>query len=216
MMGNPDSVKELNYDEGPVHLVTVKPFWLGKYEVTQEQWEAVMDSNPSYFKGDDLPMDAVSWDDCQEFIKRLNGLASNGGFRLPSEAEWEYTCRAGSDTRFCYGDDADYSELGNYAWYASNSAEKTRAVGGKQANAWGLYDMHGNVEEWCQDWYHDSYRGAPTDGSPWESPAGEFHVSRGGHWYSLGLTCRSAYRMSWAPEDIGCGTRGFRCARTVQ
>jgi formylglycine-generating enzyme required for sulfatase activity len=155
-------------DEKPVHKVKINnPFYLGIYPVTQREWKAVMDDNPSYFKGDDMPVEQVSWDDVQEFIKKLNEKEGTDRYRLPSEAEWEYACRVGTTSRYSFGDDE--SKLGDYAWYDDNSGDKTHPVGQKKPNSWGLYDMHGNVWEWVQDKWHDSYGGAPTDGSAWES-----------------------------------------------
>jgi len=200
-------------DEKPVHKVTIaKPLYMGKYEVTQEQWQAVMGSNPSELKGPKNPVERVSWNDCQEFLKKINERFPAMGFRLPTEAEWEYACRAGSATEYCFGDDE--AGLGDYAWHGRNSGLETHPVGEKKPNAWGLYDMHGNVAEWCQDWYHDSYNGAPTDGSAWESPAGSTRVSRGGTWGNGAYYCRSARRSYDAPDDRVRQLLGFRFVRT--
>jgi formylglycine-generating enzyme required for sulfatase activity len=176
-------------NEKPVHQVTIsQAFYMGKYEVTQAQWQSVMGSNPSYFKDcPNCPVEQVSWDDAQNFINKLN--ASNDGFRyrLPTEAEWEYACRAGTT--------GDYAgNLSEMAWYKENS-EKTHAVGGKQPNAWGL--AHGNVWEWCQEWYHETYYGAPTDGSAWLSGGEQkYRVVRGGSWRYDADFSRSAYRSA--------------------
>ena len=159
-----------------------KPFYLGKYLVTQEQWEAVMGNNPSHFKGPKNPVEQVSWDDCQQFLEQAQreGRPRGGKFQLPTEAQWEYACRAGSTTRYCFGDDE--SELGEYAWYDANSGSKTHPVGEKKPNAWGLYDMHGNVWEWCQDWYDGGYyANSPTD-DPTGPATGSDRVFRGGGW----------------------------------
>ena len=141
-------------DNETAHKVRItKPFYLGKYEVTQEQWKAVMGSNPSHFNGPKNPVEQVSWDDCQQFLVKLNTKSSGPGskFVLPTEAQWEYACGAGSTSKFCFGDDE--KQLGEYAWYDANSGDKTHPVGEKKPNAFGLHDMHGNVGEWCQDWY---------------------------------------------------------------
>ena len=202
LMGSPDSDKNAQGDEKPQHRVRItKPFYLGKYVVTQEQWEAVMGSNPSQFKGPKNPVDSVSWDDCQQFLDKLNAKSGPGGakFQLPTEAQWEYACRAGSTTRYCFGDEE--SGLGEYAWYGANSHEKTHPVGEKKPNAWGLYDMHGNVDEWCAEW-HDGgyYAGSPTD-DPTGPTTGSGRVRRGGGRSSPAGFCRSAYRLWHSPED---------------
>ena len=197
-------------NEKPVHKVTItKPFYLGKYEVTQEQWEAVMGNNPSRFKGPKNPVESISWDNCQQFLVKLNAKSGGQGgkFVLPTEAQWEYACRAGSTGKFCFGDDE--KQLGEYAWYAVNSEHKTHPVGGKRPNTFGLHDMHGNVWEWCQDWY-GAY-GAKAVDDPSGPTRGSFRVFRGGSWLSGGRFCRSAYRR------IGRGYRhgrlGLRVAR---
>ncbi len=166
----------------PVHRVKISlAFYMGKYEVTQKQWNVVMRKNPSYFKGDNLPVEEVSWKDVQEFITKLNQREATYKYRLPTEAEWEYAARAGTTTSFSFGDDE--SKIGDYAWFDANSGGTTHEVGQKKPNPWGLYDMHGNVWEWIEDIYYDSYDGAPTDGSAWEREGweGEYHhVIRGG------------------------------------
>ncbi len=198
--------------ESPQHEVTfANSFKLGKYKVTQEQWQAVMGDNPSFFSGVPArPVDTVSWNDAQAFITALNALG-HGVFRLPSEAEWEYACRADTDTRFFWGDDLQFKKVGTYSWYILNSASVTHAVGQKTANPWGLYDMTGDVWEWCQDWWHDDYTGAPTDGSAWESPVGSSRVGRGGAWNGFSELCRSAYRSYDFPQN-SADTIGFRLA----
>jgi formylglycine-generating enzyme required for sulfatase activity len=177
--------------EKPVHQVTIsRAFYMGKYEVTQAQWQAVMGNNPSYFKDcANCPVERVSWDDTQEFIQRVNGMNDGYSYRLPTEAEWEYACRAGTT--------GDYAgNPGEMAWYSENSGSKTHDVGTKQPNAFGLYDMHGNVWEWCQDWYHVDYNGAPSDGSAWLSGGEQgYWVLRGGSYYVDATGLRSAVRF---------------------
>ena len=210
LMGSPDSDKDAEPQERPQHRVRItKPFYLGKYLVTQEQWEAVMGNNPSYFKGPKNPVEDVSWDDCQQFLDKLNKRQGNpaGKFVLPTEAKWEYACRAGSKTRYCFGDDA--SMLDEYAWYEKNSDDKTHPVGEKKPSAWGLYDMHGNVWEWCQDWYDRGYYAkSPTD-DPMGPATGSDRVARGGSGGGPAGSCRSAIRDGGLPGH-GDHDLGFR------
>ncbi|WP_321416946.1 formylglycine-generating enzyme family protein [uncultured Methanomethylovorans sp.] len=195
-------------DTGLAHEVTIEnAYYLGKYEVTQEQWISIMGDNPSHIKGDNNPVESVSWNDVQEFVKRLNAKEGTDKYRLPSEAEWEYACRAGTTTRYSFGD-AD-SKLGEYAWYLDNSESTTHPVGQKKPNPWGLYDMYGNVWEWVQDRWHDSYESATTDGSAWEDGSSSFRVLRGGCWSVNAGYCQSAYRNSDDPDYFHNGL-GFR------
>jgi len=187
-------------DEKPVRKVKINnPFYLGTYPVTQAEWKAVMGFNPSDFEGDNLPVETVSWGKVQEFIKKLNVEEGTDKYRLPSEAEWEYACRAGTTTRYSFGDSE--SKLGEFAWYFKDPGEKTHPVGQKEPNSWGLHDMHGNVGEWVQDKWHDSYDGAPTDGSAWESGDGADRVIRGGGWFDAAGRCRSAVRYHNVPRS---------------
>jgi len=198
--------RKLYKDDYPLHRVKIsEPLYIGKYEVTQEQWKAVMGNNPSGFKGDNLPVEQVSWDDVQEFCRK-----ADDGLRLPSEAEWEYACRAGSTTKWCFGDNED--TLDEYAWYYENSGKKTHEAGTRKPNAWGLYDMHGNVWEWCEDVWHESYDGAdrPDDGSAWTSGGEQSRrVGRGCSWGDGARVTRSAYRIGGEPDDRG-NRLGFR------
>ncbi|MBK7000404.1 MAG: SUMF1/EgtB/PvdO family nonheme iron enzyme [Rhodoferax sp.] len=197
-------------DEKPVHRVSVRAFELGATEVTQGQWRAVMGSNPSNFKdcGNDCPVEMVSWDDVQEFIKKLNQKTGKQ-YRLPSEAEWEYACRAGGRHQYCGSDDLDA-----VAWYSNNSGNKTQPVGKKQANAWGLYDMTGNVWEWVQDCWNESYSGAPTDGSAWMSGNCGLRAVRGGSWSNLPRNARAANRY-WDVTANRDNSFGLRLARML-
>jgi len=194
--------------ESPGHKVTItKPIYLGKYEVTQEQWERVMGSNPSTFKGAKNPVETVSWEDCQNFLAKLKEKVPAQSFRLPTEAEWEYACRAGSTTDYSFGDSG--SGLGEYAWYGSNSGSKTHPVGEKKPNAWGLFDMHGNVWEWCADWYGPYTADNQTD--PVGPSSGSGRVLRGGSWCCVPSFLRSSYRGLFGP-GIRRGCVGLRCA----
>lgn len=167
----------VNYD-GPVHHVRISnAFYIGKYEVTQKQWREVMGNNPSMFKGNYLPVENISWYDAQEFIKKLNEIEGTNKYRLPSEAEWEYVARAGTSTKYFFGEDE--SQINDYAWYDDGSGVKTHLVGLKKPNPWGLYDIYGNVFEWVQDNGHNDYNGAPVDGSAWEREDSTSRVFRG-------------------------------------
>jgi len=198
-------------DEKPVHEVTLDGFWLSKYQVTQAQYEAIMGKNPARFKGPNKPVECVSWNDAKEYCRRLSE-ETGGRFVLPSETQWEFACRGGSELEYCFGDKEE--ELEDYAWYGNNSNDETHSVGLRKPNAWGLYDMHGNVWEWCEDDWHDNYEKAPGDGKPWvDEPRGNRRVLRGGSWYYFSFFCRSAYRFNNAP-DITNFNFGFRLART--
>jgi formylglycine-generating enzyme required for sulfatase activity len=196
-------------DEKPAHKVQItRDFELGKYEVTQAQWKSIMGSDPGKFKGDDLPVETVSWEDAQQFIQKLNSRSSKYIYRLPTEAEWEYACRAGSE--------GDYSgDLGSMAWYGENAGGNTHPVGQKQANAWGLHDMHGNVYEWCQDWYGDKYYASSSSADPKGPDTGSARVLRGGSWNFDAAFCRSAFRHWFTPGNR-YGSLGFRLLRTTR
>ena len=214
-MGAPASEPLTNNGLRPVHQVTIgQPFYLGKYEVTQAQWRAVMGNNPSHFSNcDTCPVEQVSWYDVQDFIERLNAQEGVTTYRLPSEAEWEYAARAGTQTAYSFGDTAD--RLGQYAWYSENSGDKTHPVGGKRPNMFGLYDVHGNVWEWVQDCWHDDYIGAPTDGSAWVTggDCGLRMMRSGGyiHTWSWVRSARRVANHAGAPDF----TVGFRLARSL-
>lgn len=176
-------------DEQPRHEVSLMPFQIGRYEVTQQQWQSVMGSNPSYFDGcADCPVDSVSWDEIQQFIQKLNRLTGRK-FRLPSEAEWEYACRAGGQERYC-GD----SDKAQVVWYSQNSDGRSQRVGYLTPNAFGLYDMSGNIYEWVADCWHSGYVGAPSDGRAWTSGACQRRVLRGGAWYYSPAYATATYR----------------------
>lgn len=198
--------------EKPVHTVRIsQPFYLGKTEVTQGQWQAVIGSNTSSFTGDaNLPVESVSWEDVQEFLRRLEAREPGAGYRLPTEAEWEYAARAGSTTAYSFGDDT--RQLGAYAWYADNAGGRTHPVGQKQPNAWGLYDMHGNVMERVQDWYGPYAAGAVVD--PSGPASGAIRVNRGGSWLLPDMLCQSAFRYFLASGDRDPGL-GLRLLRPV-
>jgi formylglycine-generating enzyme required for sulfatase activity len=225
MMGAPETEAGRHPDEGPPHRVDVSPFWMGRFEITQKQWVAVMGrflTEPG-FRGDELPVEKVSWDDAQEFLRALNRklrLHNKGRqyqYRLPSEAEWEYAARAGTTTPFAFGATIT-SQVVNYnSFYPYASAPRvareleTIEVGSLgAANAFGLFDMHGNVWEWCEDVYHNDYNGAPTDGSAWLNGGDQRdRTMRGGSWNNDGSNCRSSKR-AWNELSVRSKNVGFR------
>jgi formylglycine-generating enzyme required for sulfatase activity len=193
--------------EKPVHQATISSFNIGKYEVTQAQWKAIMDHNPSYFKGDNLPVEQVRWNDIQEFIRRLNAKTGKK-YRLPTEAEWEYAARGGNKSGgYKYSGSNDIDTV---AWYYdSNSKKTTHAVGTKQANELGIYDMSGNVFEWCSDWYSTYSTAAQRDPKGPKASKVSGHVYRGGGWYGSASNCRVTYRGINSPGS-GYHGLGFR------
>ena len=197
--------------ETPAHQVAVGSFEMSQYEVTQEVWAAVMGENPSYFDNrPQCPVERVSWGDVQAFLQKLN--AGSGRYRLPSEAEWEYAARGGQESRgYKY---AGSNSPGAVGWYGENSGERTHPVGQKQANELGLYDLSGNVYEWVQDCWNESYVGAPSDGRAWESGQCSGRVLRGGSWYFSPRFLRSASRY-WDTADNRNFIIGFRLARSL-
>ena len=228
IMGSPESEEGRNSDESPQHQVTVPSFFMGKYPVTQKQWRLVaalpkvkidLESDPSNFKGDNLPVEFVSWNHAQEFCARLS-LKTNQTYRLPSEAEWEYACRGGTTTPFYFGETIS-TELanyhGNYTYGGGAKGEyrgKTTEVGKFPANPCGLYDMCGNVWEWCQDEWHGNYINAPTDGSAWSNGSNNYMSLRGGSWLNGPRSCRSAYRYD-VNRDYLLSNVGFRVVCVV-
>lgn len=234
-MGSPETERSRGNNEGPVHTVNIGyDFFMGKYEVTQGQWQAVMGTNPGGYAWDygsdsDYPAYNVSWEDAQAFITAVNTHILETGqgpvtLRLPSESEWEYACRAGTQTRFHFGDSLDVGDLceddgvrSRHMWYCGNSAGYGEPgwgcapVGGKLPNLFGLHDMHGNLYEWCEDWCHEDYTSAPVDGSAWLSPSASSRIIRGGYWDYNAENCRSAYRGCYGPS-IRLYYIGFRLA----
>ena len=216
-MGSPTS-EEGRYDDETQHKVTLtKGFWMLETEVTQKQWKAVMGNNPSSFKGDDLPVECVSWNDCQEFCKKCTQLGLS--VQLPTESQWEYACRAGSTTAYFWGNALNGDKAncdGNYPCGTEITGKyigKTTPVGSYQPNAWGLYDMHGNVWEWCQDWYAKDYPSeSVTD--PTGPSSGSDRVDRGGCWSHDARRCRSAIRGYCGPGYRGI-VLGFRLVRSI-
>ncbi len=204
MMGSPEGE---GYDrEKPQHEVTVKPFFIGKYPITQTQYQQVMSHNPSRFKGDERPVERVSWEDAVEFCQRLSKQMGKE-YRLPSEAEWEYACRAGTTTAYHFGESIT-EQLANYRTH------ETVPVGQFPPNAFSLYDMHGNVWEWCQDDWHNNYKGAPTDGRAWLSRNSSIKAIRGGSWNNYPRGCRSAIRYV-KTRDYRSINLGFRAVHVL-
>lgn len=203
VMGSGDG----DIDERPPHKVCLKGFYLGRYEVTQAQYQEITGKDPSFYKGPNLPVEQVSWDEAKSFVGALANR-SNERIRLPSEAEWEYACRGGEQSELCGRGSAD-----DLAWYRPNSGMTTHSVGQKRANAWGLHDMSGNVWEWVEDCYN-SYQGAPTDGSASITGDCSRRVTRGGSWSNSPALVRSATRFRGEPSTRGI-VLGFRVARTL-
>ncbi len=232
VMGSPEREAERYEDESPQHSVKVSPFFMGRYPVTQAQWRVVagwepvertLNADPAYYKGNNRPVEQVSWEDAREFCARLNREAKLLGrweYGLPSEAEWEYACRAGTTTAFNFGEMIS-PEVANYDWREAYNRvqfekqkdfEGTTPIGSFPANQFGLYDMHGNVWEWCEDQWHDRYEGAPTDGSSWLDRNAESQserVFRGGSWFYAPRYCRSAYRL-YGSAGFDFSSYGFR------
>ena len=217
-MGATNNKDQFSTNEGPQHLVTIeRAFQMGAVQITQGAWETLMGSSPSVFRSNsNLPAEQVSWDDiCSPdgFLERLNALTEGvrppgTTFRLPSEAEWEYACRAGSTTTYSFGDDPE--AMADYGWFEDNGDNHTHPVGQKKPNAWGLYDLHGNVWEWCADGYHYDYQKAPKDGSAWTKDCDQSGcVIRGGSWDDGPGNARSACR-DWYGTSSRYGTIGFR------
>lgn len=197
--------------EQPARPVRVAPFYVGRYEVTQAQWMAVMDANPSSFKDPRRPVDQITWEQAQEFVGRVNKLEGSNKYRLPSEAEWEYAARAGATTAFPLGDEP--AGLEDFAWFGQQGGVGTRPVGQRRPNAFGLYDMLGNVWEWVQDCWNPDYAGVPQDARPHLNGDCSVRVLRGGGWSSEAAYVRFAVRGTYAP-DLNDVTNGFRLARS--
>ncbi|MDP4206328.1 MAG: formylglycine-generating enzyme family protein [Bacteroidota bacterium] len=207
MMGS----NEGDNDEKPVHSVTVSDFYMGKTEVAQSLWKAVMGNDPSAFKGDDLPVESVSWNDVLEFIRKLNQLTGKD-YRLPTEAEWEYAAGGGARRSDKESSDTE-SNLKDFAWYGANSDNMTHPIGTKNPNVLGLHDIFGNVWEWCNDWYGDY--DSSTQINPLGPASGSFRVCRGGGWYYNEQYCRASFRFSRIPDFRGTGL-GFRLVLSVE
>jgi formylglycine-generating enzyme required for sulfatase activity len=216
LMGSPTNENDRSIEEGPQTQVTLTyGYWMGKYEITQIEYQAVVGDNPSDFIGDaSRPVETVTWFDATNYCAQLTGRERLAGrlpagyvYRLPTEAEWEYAARAGTTTRFSYGDDPGYTNLANYTWYVADSGSQTHPAGQKQPNPWGPYDMYGNVREWCLDWY-GTYPGG-TVINPMGPSSGLYRVIRGGYYRNVGGFCRAASRINGSGAELFNGF-GFR------
>jgi len=215
LMGTPDTARSGPNDSGndkekPARTLQMKSFSLGKYEVTQAEWVAIMGNNPSENEGTDLPVDHVSWEMAQSFVEKLSQVTGKK-YRLPSEAEWEYAARAGTSKEYYDSDEMD--SLYAYAWFNVNSGKEVHKVGEKKPNHFGLYDMYGNVWEWTQDCWNPSYQGAPQTQAAWEEGDCEYRVNRGGSWSNVSRMLRSAFRSRFAPT-LTSTYFGLRVARS--
>ncbi|MCY2938705.1 MAG: formylglycine-generating enzyme family protein [Planctomycetota bacterium] len=220
LIGSPETEKARGEDETRHEVTLTQPFLIGKYPVTQAQWRAVMGSNPSYFQGGNLPVEMVSWNDAQSFCVKVHEKTGHT-VCLPTDAQWEYSCRAGTSTPFHFGQELNGTQAncdGNYPYGTTQKGPylgKTSPVGSYPANAWGLYDMHGNVWEWCQDWYSNYPKQSVTD--PRGPEVGSICVIRGRSWYYEAAYCRSAsrnglvpsYRFSWSGFRLALGSSGI-------
>lgn len=210
-MGSDRRFERGKHDEMPKNLIIIsRSFYMAKHEVTQAQWVKVMGSNPSRFKADNHPVEQVSWEDVQRFIKKLNQKEDDNKYRLPTEAEWEYSARAGTKAAYFFGN--DNALLRQYGWYNENSEGSTQPVGHKKPNPWGLYDVSGNVWEWVQDWYDRKYYIVASKYDPKGPPTGQYRVNRGGSWYSNPFLLRPANRSAYSP-DFRKDFLGFRLLR---
>lgn len=206
LMGNNEGISH----DSPVHKVTItKPFFMGKFSVTQKQYQKVIETNPSINKAEENPVENVSWDDCMDFVKKLNKF-SEEDFRLPTEAEWEYCCKAGTTSLYFFGDNK--GDLCDYGWYKDNSGRKSQKVGTKKQNPWGFYDMLGNVWEWCQDWHSPYTSKAVTD--PKGASSGNNKISRGGACNGSEIVCSCSTRNG-TPPDNKSYAYGFRLVKPI-
>jgi formylglycine-generating enzyme required for sulfatase activity len=209
MMGAPAGEPNSYSTEGPQHRVAVPGFYIGKYEVTRAQWRAVMGGDQSSLKGDNLPVTNITWDEAKDFCRKLSQMTGDE-YRMPTEAEWEYACRAGTTGPYA-------GDLNAMAWHIENSDFESHPVGRKRPNTFGIYDMQGNVQEWCEDFWHSDYEGAPIDGSAWmdSSSSGGSRVVRGCDWSSAPFQCRSASRNNWS-AGLRMDDVGFRIVRAYR
>ena len=211
-MGGDKRLEQAEDHETPRHIIKIsKGLFMGKYVVTQTQWSEMMNNNPSEFKDNRRPVERVSWHDVYVFIQKLNTKEKTDKYRLPTEAEWEYAARAGSESSYTFGSDTKI--LNQYAWYRNNSGGETHPVGQLNANAWGLYDMHGNVHEWCQDWFDRKYYSKSPSNAPLGPSTGLAKTLRGGDWGSEDWYCRCASRSLSSP-DRRSNRLGFRLIST--